>query len=132
MSARRLASIVIAASAASVGCATGRIGHLNRPEVLAPAAVATVPVADIVARHNRNAAKVTSLSAVPTVSVSASTSRIAAMGGGASGMMTFERPHNFRFRVTRGMGRPVADIGSNDDEFWFWGDDDKNDSRIFV
>lgn len=132
MSARRLATIALAASAASAGCATGRVGLFNRPEPIAAApSVTMTPVAEVVSRYNRNAAQVQSLSATPTVSVSAATSRIAAMGGGASGMMVFERPQNFRFVVNRGMGRRVADIGSNDDEFWFWGDD-KNDPNIYV
>lgn len=131
MSARRFASIALAATAASAGCATARNGHLARPEVLAQAPQAAPDITAVVAKHNRNAAQVESLRATPSVSVSAVSARMAQIGGGASGTMVFERPHNFRFVVKRGFGRPVADIGSNDDEFWFWGDD-KSDPNIYV
>src|SRR3954470_10557112 len=120
---RCLASIALvgAACAGLGGCAASRVGRtpqagLNnvRPAANSPA------VADLVERHNRNARLVSSLEAAPSVSAK---SRLSG-GGGGRGNMVFERDHNFRFVVEGGIGsKHYADIGSNDDEFWFWADD---------
>jgi hypothetical protein len=40
-------------------------------------------------------------------------------GIGFDGNLIFEKPHNLRFKA-RLMGADGVDIGSNNDEFWFW------------
>jgi hypothetical protein len=95
-----------------VGCAA-----LNR-STLAPK---SRPVADraldidqFVAEHNRNAELVQSLEARPTIAVRAKARTVQA--DGKMGMM---RPQSFKLEVAH-MGQKKADIGSNDEEFWFW------------
>ncbi len=39
-----------------------------------------------------------------------------------------ERPRNFKLEIVARSGRTKADIGSNDEEFWFWVDNDKDKS----
>jgi hypothetical protein len=38
---------------------------------------------------------------------------------GIDAMLVCEKPRNFRLKGTA-LGKPVVDIGSNSDEFWFW------------
>jgi hypothetical protein len=111
MSARLVAIALLAATAAS-GCRALGVSQ-PRPELVPP--VATLPVAQMVEDHNRNAAQVRSLEAEPSVSI-----RSGRMGGGtASGRMALVRPRDFRLSLDSMRGR-VADIGSNNDEFWVW------------
>jgi len=79
----------------------------------------TLDVAEFVAEHNRNAERIQSLTAKPTIGVTGK-----AMRGRADGRLALVRPRDFKLQLAR-MGTTLADIGSNDDEFWFWvqGDD---------
>jgi len=79
----------------------------------------TLDVAEFVAEHNRNAERIQSLTAKPTIGVAGK-----AMRGRADGRLALVRPRDFKLQLAR-MGNTLADIGSNDDEFWFWvqGDD---------
>ena len=123
MTVRRLASSAVLLAAVSGGCAASRVGHSYRPEAVAerPQIVDAPAVAEVVSRHNRNAQQIESLSAAPIVS-----GKFGMRGAGTRGLMTFERPQNFRLRVESGFGKPEADFGSNQDEFWFWSASDKN------
>jgi len=40
-------------------------------------------------------------------------------GGGLGGTLYCEKPRNFRLRA-KAVGKPMADFGSNDQEFWYW------------
>jgi hypothetical protein len=128
MSVRRLASSAALFAALSGGCAASRVGHLTRPEPLVERPQLPAPgVAEFVSRHNQNAEQITSLEAAPTVS-----GKFGMRSAGTRGRMVFERPHNFRFVVESGFaGKTEADIGSNEDEFWFWAND-KNDPHVYV
>jgi hypothetical protein len=46
-------------------------------------------------------------------------------------MMAMERPRGFKLDLRAPMNGKVADIGSNDKEFWFWVSD-KKDKKIYV
>lgn len=46
---------------------------------------------------------------------------------GASGMLAFLKPRNFRLIAHAGL-QDQADVGSNDREFWFWFRQDKNNA----
>jgi hypothetical protein len=127
MTARRLASSAVLFAAVSGGCAASRVGHNLRPDVVAERPQIDAPaIADVVARNNQNAQQITSLKAEPTVS-----GKFGMRSAGTRGQMAFERPHNFRFVVSSGMGKREADVGSNDDEFWFWANNDK-DKNVYV
>jgi hypothetical protein len=96
----------------STGCRTAGVGNLARPD---PAPLRTgmnVPV--LLADHNRNAESIQSLEAAPQIDVSESGRR-----RGASGKLAFERERNFNLHLSTA-GIDVADIGSNDQEFWIW------------
>ena len=130
MAQSRLAPIALMALASASGCAASRVGQAPPRVLTERPAPASPDISEMVYRHNRNAEQVTSVEAVPSVAIS---SRLRG-GGSTTGKMVFERPHNFRFVVNRtGMstGR-MADIGSNDDEFWFWSGIDKDNSDVYV
>lgn len=127
MKVRRLASFALMAVATAGGCAASRVGQLPPPGPMAARAPESPAISEVVYRHNRNAALVQSVEAQPSVSLK---SRISA---GTTASMVFERPHNFRFVVKKGSlsAATVADLGSNDDEFWFWAND-KEDHNVYV
>jgi len=75
---------------------------------------------EFVAEHNRNAERIESLTAKPSIGVAGKV----VMKGRADGRLDLVRPRKFKL-VLKSMGATKADIGSNDEEFWFWvqGDD---------
>ncbi|MFI5387430.1 MAG: hypothetical protein ACHQ50_15080 [Fimbriimonadales bacterium] len=79
----------------------------------------TLDVAEFVAEHNRNAERIESLTAKPSIGVSGKMFK-----GRPDGRLDLVRPRKFKL-VLKSMGTTKADIGSNDEEFWFWvqGDD---------
>jgi len=81
---------------------------LNRP-----LAERTLDVDKFIAEHNQNADLVQSMTANPTIRVAGKVRHQ------ADGRLAVVRPRNFKL-VLKSMGQPKADIGSNDDEFWFW------------
>ena len=77
-----------------------------------------------IAKHNKNAAAIRSLEASPSITV------VGDRGGRANGHLALEGKRNFRLEV-EAFHKPLADIGSNDQEFWFWVKDDK-EKAIYV
>jgi hypothetical protein len=47
------------------------------------------------------------------------------MGAGVGGQMALERPRNFKLELSKSIGGPVVDLGSNDREFWIWSKESK-------
>jgi hypothetical protein len=97
----------------SIGCRAAGTGTLSlhpRP-VVQPG---SLDVNAFIAEHNRNAERIQSLEARPSIRV-ADRRRLIPMDG----KMALERPRNFRLELSS-LNNPKADIGSNDDEFWFW------------
>lgn len=88
---------------------TGTLAPRSRPSLAHKA----FDVDAFVAEHNRNAESMQSLEARPSVLVN-DRSRY-----GLDGRLAMERPRNFKLDLSF-MGDTKADIGSNDDEFWFW------------
>lgn len=109
---------------AAPGCRTASLRDAPRPEASAPPHVTTSAV-DLLAEHNRNARKVESLEARPSVTVNSRR-----VSGGLSGKMAFERDRNFKL-VLSGPVNDLADIGSNDREFWFWVKDNQEPGVYF-
>jgi hypothetical protein len=89
-----------------------------------PIAQRTFPVDRFVAEHNRNADRIESLTARPTVGVTGK------LTGRADGRLAMERPRNFKLELLR-IGNPFANIGSNDQEFWFWVKNDGDEKAVY-
>lgn len=103
-----------------VGCrtaSTDSIAHTRPPEIRPRS---TFDVERFVAEHNDNAARIRSVEARPAIGV-----RIGppgeVQGGGADGKLAMERPRSFKLEMSAGaLNRDIANIGSNDEKFWFW------------
>jgi len=129
----RHATLALIAIVASAGCRAGGFNDgLGRPAPIAPKAAPAPEAAEYIERINANAGRVTSLMANPSITLGSLDGR--GGGGSAHGELAVERPRNFRLKlVTPGMGlRDLADLGSNDQEFWFWSDRDNKDRALFV
>lgn len=116
MTLTRPASLVFLAAIALAGCRTGGVGSLNSPAPALPPRTTMKP-AELLDEHNRNAAKLQSFRAKPAITITEAGSRSLRVDGS----MVMERPRGFRLRLKAPVGlSDVADIGSNDEEFWFW------------
>ena len=96
---------------------------LNRSSIAPkarPVAERTFDVDDFIAEHNRNAESIQSLEAKPTIGVKGKCMTAQATDG-----WRWSGPGTSSSSSTS-MGQTKANIGSNDEEFWFWvqGDDD--------
>src|SRR5437899_1793971 len=110
--------LATAATLGASGCRAWSPGSLS----LSPRSPArrTFELDEFVAEHNRNAARIQSLEAKPTIGVAGRM-----MKASADGRLALERPRNFKLQLMS-VGVVKADIGSNDDEFWFWVSNDKD------
>jgi hypothetical protein len=117
----RIARTIWLAMAATL-CASGCRAWNPGPLALSPRPPGEISfdVDKFVAEHNRNAERVQSLEAKPTIVVA---SRI--MKASANGRLALERPRNFKLELSDPTAKK-ADIGSNHDEFWFWVSNDKD------
>jgi hypothetical protein len=104
----RPAVIALLAALAATGCRALGVAP-GRPDAVPP--VPTLGVQQMVEQHNRNARLVHSLEATPSVSDRAI--------GAATGQMALVRPRDFRLTLKTHRGK-VAEVGSNDAEFWIW------------
>jgi hypothetical protein len=104
--------LVIALALGPMGCRAASTGSLSlhpRPALQQ----GSLDVDAFIAEHNRNAEMIQSLEAKPAITVTAG------KRFGVEGRMALERPRNFRLELSS-FGTAKADIGSNDDEYWFW------------
>ncbi len=112
--ASRHATLALGILLAASGCRTAGVGNLAREEPAPPQV--TLTAAEVIREHNRTAERIESLEAHPSITVTSPDG-----GGVVQGDMAMERPRNFSLVLTGGATRmKMADIGSNDDEFWFW------------
>jgi hypothetical protein len=98
----------------------------NRSPLPAPKPLAqrAVDVTEFVAEHNRNAEQIESLKARPSVGIAGKRLR-----GHTDGHLAMRRPRDFKLTMDApGGGGKKADIGSNDQEFWFWVQNDEDKS----
>ncbi|HEY2157038.1 MAG TPA: hypothetical protein VGH33_15525 [Isosphaeraceae bacterium] len=108
------------------GCHAGGASGLSaKPAPAVPGVSLTATEA--IERHNLNAARVQVLEAQPQITVSAP----GINGASAHGRMALERPRSFKLDVSATVKGKIADIGSNDQEFWFWAQS-KKDNSIYV
>jgi hypothetical protein len=105
------------------GCVALNRGSLARAP--RPAPERTLDLDAFVTEHNRNAELVQSLKASPTIGVKGKVITTAR----ADGRLAFMRQRNFSLQL-RHQGVTKGNIGSNDEEFWFWVQND-NDKSIY-
>jgi len=110
--------LAIAATLGASGCRAWNPGSLSPSP--RPLAERTLDVDEFVAEHNRNADRIQSLEARPTIGVGGR------MKARVDGKLALERPRNFKLELQSVGGIKKADIGSNDEEFWFWVSNDKD------
>jgi hypothetical protein len=97
----------------SAGCATG---PFSRPRVGSIAAPNAIPRAEQVVAHlNQDCRSIHSVE-FEKVSIQAKTGL---QTFGVNGMLAYQKPRNFRLQAYA-LNTTYADVGSNDQEFWFW------------
>jgi hypothetical protein len=79
-----------------------------------PVAERTFDLDAFVAEHNRNAESIQSLEAKATIGLRSKMRR-----GQGDGRLAMVRPRNFKLEISGPMSKSLANIGSNDEEFWF-------------
>jgi len=113
-----VAMLATLATLSAAGCRTASMGSIahNRPPEVRPQAA--FDLEEFVAEHNRNAERIQSLEAKPAITVTMGP-RGDAKSGAVVGRLAVERPRNFKLELAHSMST-IADIGSNDERFWFW------------
>lgn len=127
----RLLSAMLAslATLSTAGCRTASMGSIahNRPPEVRPQA--TFDLQEFVAEHNENAERIQSLEAKPAITATMGPQG-ESTSGGANGFLSVERPRNFKLELAHSMST-LADIGSNDERFWFWLKNSKDKSVYY-
>src|SRR5262245_38419626 len=113
MNVARPAWLVLTVALGLSGCRAAGTGSLSlHPRPLAPRGALDLEA--FIAEHNRNAERIQSLEARPSITVRANGPNLH-----ADGRLALERPRNFKLELLSSRSKE-ADIGSNDQEFWFW------------
>lgn len=124
----RLAPLALLVAIVSGGCrAGGGLSTFNSPSPGLSARPAQ-KASELLAEHNRNAERIKSFEAKTAITV-----RSGLFGGALDGGIVMERPRNFSLVLKSNAMGDVADIGSNDDEYWFWvrANDDKTKKAVY-
>ncbi|QEH36963.1 hypothetical protein OJF2_55480 [Aquisphaera giovannonii] len=124
LAAGRLLAITVILGAA--GCRTAEVNSIahTRPPEVRPRA--SFDLDEFVAEHNENAARIQTIKASPSFTAS----QVDGSSGGASGYLALERPRNFNL-IIKAHFRDLANIGSNDEKFWYWFSNDKDPSVYY-
>lgn len=80
---------------------------------------------DFVREHNQNARLIKTVDARPSIEVTMISPEGEERSGGVNGRLKILQPTNFKLELAT-MTSNVADIGSNDEQFWFWVQDREN------
>lgn len=114
--------IAISALAALAGCRAAGTAPNNRPPAAPDLQTSSFQLDEFVRDHNRNARLIQTINAKPSISVTvASPDGGKPMAGGLDGRLLVSQPHDFKLLAQKPMiSSNVADIGSNEHEFWFW------------
>ncbi|WP_337176878.1 hypothetical protein [Paludisphaera sp.] len=114
--------IALAAVAGLAGCRAAGSPRTNRPPAAPDIQASSFQLDEFVREHNRNARLIQTINAKPSITVSmASPEGGKPVGGGLDGRLLVSQPHDFKLLVQRPVTTGnVADIGSNEHEFWFW------------
>lgn len=122
--------LAMLATLALAGCraaSNGSLAHQRPPEIKPQP---TFDLEAFVSEHNENAARIRSVEARPSIAVKISPPGERAQGGNVEGRLALERPRNFKLLLSH-YRSDVADIGSNDERFWFWFSN-KKDRSVYV
>jgi hypothetical protein len=113
----------------AAGCRTASNDAMvrGRPPQIRPEA--GFDLEEFVAEHNRNAARIRSLEARPSIGVKIGPPG-QTQGGGVDGKLVLERPRNFKLVLSSTLSN-LADIGSNNERFWFWFQN-KKDKSVYI
>jgi hypothetical protein len=123
----RLIMLLICVTAGASGCRAVGSNSLFR-QGSANAVAPSVTVDEAVAAINENARSIQDIKARATITASIGGRKHFAFP--LKGDMLMERERNFRLALRTNMMGDVADIGSNDQGFWFWVKD--NDNAIYT
>ena len=123
---RRLLLSAALAALAGLGCHASPPPNAAKSEP--PITVSDVTATKFIAAHNKNAELIRSIKAAPSIVLLGEHNEREAK---ASGHLAFERDKNFRLELDGPLRHTVADIGSNDQGFWFWVEDKKEKSLYF-
>ena len=123
------AMLATLATLSAAGCRTASMGSIahNRPPEVRPQS--TFDLQEFVAEHNQNAERIQSLEAKPAITVTMGPQGDA-KSGAVVGHLAVERPRNFKLELSHSMSN-IADIGSNDERFWFWFQNKKDKSVYY-
>ena len=110
--------LAIAAMLGAGGCAAWNRGTLSLMPAPRPLSERVFDVDAFVAEHNKNADRIQTLEAKPSIDIHGRMGRVTRAH--AEGRLALERPRNFKLELSSTGGRKEADLGSNDEEFWFW------------
>jgi hypothetical protein len=122
--------LAMVATLGAAGCrtaGTNSIAHSRPPQ---PPPRTAFDLQAFVAEHNENAARVRSIEARPSIVVKISPPGERSQEGRVDGRLALERPRNFKLELSH-IRSTVADIGSNDERFWFWFSN-KKDKSVYV
>jgi hypothetical protein len=122
----RLAMLATLALAGCRTVGTGSIAH-SRPPALRPRP--TFDLDAFVAEHNQNAGRIQSLRAKPAITATMGPPD-RARSHRVDGRLALSRPRSFELQLYR-LGTNYADIGSNDEKFWFWVQNEKDRSVYY-
>lgn len=113
--------------AAALGTSTGcqALGLGRSGPTPPPLAQQSLTVDEIVARNNQTVQSIAGFQAHAGVALNSN-----GRGGSVRGVMTVEKPRNFRMRAGAALSDD-ADIGSNDELFWVWMKNRK-DRKIYI
>jgi hypothetical protein len=121
--------LAMLATLVSAGCrtvGTGSIAH-SRPPDLRPRQ--TFDLDSFVAEHNENAGRIQSVRAKPAITATMGPPD-RARSHRVDGRLALDRPRSFELQLYR-LGTNYADIGSNDEKFWFWVQNEKDRSVYY-
>src|SRR5260370_26846966 len=103
----------------AAGCADSKWAFIRHNKDDARALADNPKAADLVGYLNQNAQRIQTLEC-PYLDLNIKQgSGLAAQEFGMRGKMVCDKPRNFRL-VAEALGNYEADIGSNNDEFWYW------------
>lgn len=121
-------SLVLIAAIAMAGCRAAGVAPTGPTPP--PEPKLSFRFDDFVREHNQNARLIKTVDARPSIQVTMALPDGEEQSGGVNGRLKILQPTNFKLEVAT-MTTNLADIGSNDEQFWFWIQDRENKHVYF-